>query len=405
MRARRLRVFVVLLCCSVPVSCGWVMDAGVAVFGDGFFKDDEDRRVRALTEFRPRLKAGDLWSGSSGAKARGSYAKFLPLVQGNVVFVSDAKGSVRAFSAHSGKRQWQRSFKVPVSFGVGGGGRTLMVGTAAGELIAFAADSGKLLWRKRLSSSEITAISRVHHGMVLVRDSGGRVIAASVSDGSRLWAFETELPALTLRGMSVPRLHKGFGFVGLDDGRLLIVALDDGRVHREFRVGLVARGSDLEHIVDIDGQFQIRDGVLYVAAYRGRMLALDVETREILWSVEAGSYAGLDVDDEFVYVVATDGGVRALDRFSGAEAWDNPAFSVRTLSAPLVSGEAIVVGDNLGYLYWLSRTDGTILTRLRVARSPITSAPVAWRNRVIALAVGGDLTAAKITARMVARSG
>ncbi len=385
-------------------SCGWARDAGVSVFGDRFFKDEEDPRIQALTEFKPRLKLTEIWSGAAGAGAEDSYAKLRPLVQGDVVFAGGPEGRVHAFSARSGKRLWRRSFDAAVSFGVGGGGRTLMIGTAAGEIIAFAANGGDLLWRKRLSGDEITAISRNHRGLALVRDSGGRVIAVAVEDGVKLWEFATDLPTLTLRGMSVPRLHKDLGFVGLDDGRLLIVALDSGRVRRELRVGFVAKGSDLERIVDIDGRFQIYDGVLYVATYRGRMLALEVETQAVLWLAEAESYAGLDVDDEFVYAVGTDGEVRALDRFSGAEAWSNSAFAVRTLSAPLVSGKSVVVGDNLGYLYWLSRKDGSILARRRVARAPITSAPVAWSNHVIALDRGGDLTAAKIAARLTARS-
>ena len=400
----RICALVVLLCCVMLVSCSWVKDAGVAVFGDGFFEDDEDVRIQALTEFKPRLKTSEVWSAGAGAGARDSHAKLLPLSSGGAIFTVDPEGEVRAFSVRRGELKWRRSFDVPVSFGVAGGRRTLMIGTASGEVVAFAADNGRPLWRKRLSGDRITAISRGHHGLVLVRDSAGRVIAATIADGGKRWEIETELPILTLRGMSVPHLHGDFGFVGLDDGRLLIIVLDSGRVHRELRIGLVAKGSDLERVVDIDGQFEIYDDILYVAAYRGRLLAFDTRTQAVLWLAEVGTYAGLDVDSERVYVVGTGGQVRALDRFSGTEIWNNPAFAVRTLAAPLVSGRTVVVGDNFGYLYWLSRDDGSILVRRRIARSPVVSAPVAWRNQVIALTRGGDLVSTKIVARLVARS-
>ena len=398
------RWFVIFLCCTTLPACGWVNDAGVKLFGDGFFKDDEDARIKALTEFKPRLKLKQIWNHSVGGAASGSYFKLIPLVQGDTVFASDPKGEIRALSARSGKQLWAHSFNATISFGVGGSGRTLMIGTATGEVIAFAANSGKQLWRQRVSGEGITAISAKHRGLVLVRDSGGGIAALAVEDGEKLWQFETKLPTLTLRGMSIPVLYEDFGFVGLDDGRLLIVALDSGRIQREIRIGLVAKGSDLEQVVDIDGQFEIYDGVLYVATYRGRTLALDIETQSTLWVVEAESYAGLDVDEEFVYMVGTGGEVLALDRFNGSEAWSNSAFAVRDLSAPLVSGEMIVVGDNLGYLYWLSKKTGAILARSRIARAPIMSAPVAWRRHVIALDRGGQLTATKVAARLVARA-
>lgn len=401
---RRRSVLAVLLCSVLLSACGWVKDAGVAVFGDEFFEDEDDPRIQALTGFTPRLKIKEVWSASAGAGAEGSYATLVPLVQDDVVFTGDPEGRVRAFSARNGERLWESAFEAEISFGVGGGGDTLMAGTAGGEVIAFAAQDGKQVWRKRVSGDGITAVSRSRRGIALVRDSGGRIIAVAAGNGEKLWELKTALPSLTLRGMSRPLLHGDFGFVGLDDGRVLMLSLDDGRIRREFRIGLVTKGTDLDRIVDVDGRFEIHDGVLYVAAYRGRMLAFDVEKQEALWLTEADSYAGLAVDDRFVYVVGTGGEVRALDRFSGAEAWSNPAFAVRDLSAPLASGKTVVVGDHLGYLYWLSRKTGSILARERVTRSPIAGAPVAWRGHVITLDRGGDLTAAKITARLSARS-
>ena len=393
------RLLVVVLCCLVLPACGWLQDASRALLGK-----EEDAREQQLENFTPRLKVKEIWSRSVGADATDSSAKLIPLVQGNVVFAGGAQGEVRAFSAHSGKRMWKRSFKTDLSFAVGGGGDILMVGTAHGEIIALAASSGKPVWRRRVSGDEITAISSHHRGLILVRDSGGRIAAIKVEDGEKLWQFDTELPSLTLRGMSIPLLYDDLGIIGLDDGRVLLVSSNSGRILYELKLGLTAEGSDLERLVDIDGQMEIYEGILYVATYRGRTLALDVETQKILWIVDAESYAGVDVDDEFVYLVDTGGRVRSLDRFNGSEAWYNPIFSVRDLSTPLVSGETIVVGDNLGYLYWLSRRDGAILARERIARAPITGALAQWKNHTLAFDRGGDLTAVKIVSRLVPRN-
>ena len=384
--------------CSVSLSaCGWIQKGVKAI-------TEDDPRVEALTDFTPRLKIEELWSGSVGNRSRSPDARLLPLVQGNAVFVSSDGGRVRAFAARGGERLWQRSFDVEVTFGIGAGGGELMIGTADGEVIAFSAAGGEELWRKRLAGDRITAISRSHRGIVLVRDSGGGVTALRTGNAERLWGFDTELPTLTLRGMSVPYLHGDFGFVGLDDGRLLVVSLADGRIVQEFRIGFMARGTDLDRLVDIDGQFLVHEGVLYATAYRGHMLAFDIDRRSVLWLVKAGSYVGLDVDDDYVYTVGIAGEVRAFDRFSGVETWSNLVFAVRDLGTPLSLGEFVVVGDNQGYLYWLSRDDGSILARRRVAGGPIVSAPAVWRDRVIALGLDGDVAAVRIAARMVARA-
>ena len=308
------RVFAAGMCSVLLSACGW-MHEKVKMF------TEDDPRVEALTDFTPRLKIEEIWSGSVGNDSRAPDAKLLPLVQGNAVFVSSDGGRVSAFAARGGERLWQRSFDVELTFGIGAGGRVLMVGTADGEVIAFSAARGEQLWRERLTSNRITAISRSHRGIVLVRDSGGNVTALRVKDAQRLWSFDTELPILTLRGMSVPYLHEDFGFIGLDDGRLLVVSLVDGRTVQEFRIGFMTQGTDLDRLVDIDGQFLVYEGVLYATAYRGHMLAFDINRRSVLWLVKASSYVGLDVDDDYGYTVGVAGEVRALDRFSGAGVW------------------------------------------------------------------------------------
>ncbi len=390
-------VFVAGVCGVLLSACGWIQKGVKAM-------TEDDPRVEALTDFTPRLKIEEVWSGSVGNRDKTPDAKLLPLVQGDAVFVSSDGGRVDAFAASGGKRLWQHSFDVGVTFGIGAGGQVLMIGTADGEVIAFSAAKGEQLWRKRLTNNRITAISRSHRGIVLVRDSGGGITALRVEDAEQLWSFATELPTLTLRGMSVPYLHGDFGFIGLDDGRLLMVLLDDGRILQEFRIGFVARGTDLDRLVDIDGQFLVYEGVLYVTAYRGQMMAIDIDRRSLLWLTKAESYVGLEVDDEYVYLIGRAGAVRAFDRFSGEEVWSNPAFAVRVLGTPLSSGGFLVVGDDQGYLYWLSRTDGSVLARKHVTGGAIVSAPVAWRDRVIALGLDGDFAAARITARMVARA-
>jgi hypothetical protein len=53
--------------------------------------------------------------------------------------------------------------------------------------------------------------------------------------------------------------------------------------------------------------------------------------------------------------------------------WTTDRLRFRGLSAPLLVGESIVVGDEMGTLHFLSRKDGSPLNRLATDGSPIVA--------------------------------
>ena len=190
------------------------------------------------------------------------------------------------------------------------------------------------------------------------------------------------------------------GLVGLDDGRLLILRLEDGRILRELRVGLPPKGGDLDRIIDIDGQMKIHDEVLYVANYHGHTMAVDLINDNLQWNVEISSYSGLDADAERVYITETDGGIVAVDRHTGGHVWRNSMLSQRDLGPPLAFGNFVLAGDKEGFLYWLSAEDGSLLARFDTGGS-LDSPMQSWRKHAIVLNRDGNLLSLRVTARAV----
>jgi outer membrane protein assembly factor BamB len=63
----------------------------------------------------------------------------------------------------------------------------------------------------------------------------------------------------------------------------------------------------------------------------------------------------------------------------------------RTLSAPLVVGRSVVVGDNSGNLHMLSREDGSALNRLTTDGTAIVGNPVLAGDSLVAVTKSGGV--------------
>ena len=323
-----------------------------------------------------------------------SLTKRILLRQGNVIFTCDSEGDVTAIAAQSGKILWHKSFDHSVSFCIGGSGNTLVLGTVAGVVIAFSPREGQPLWQTRLRGGAVTAISRQHRGILLVRSDDGRISSLSARNGKKYWQIKERLPALTLRGMSIPLFYEDLGLIGLDDGRLLFVLLEDGRIKSELRVGFLSSESSLDRIVDIDGQMKIYDGILYISSYQGRTMAVDLRSDRVLWVSKISSGTGVDVDSDYVYTVASDGSLVALDRYVGSIVWQEPLFSARKLNTPLAMGNFVVAGDEEGDVHWLSATTGKRLALFETGDA-IVSPMLYYKHHAVVLNSEGDLLTLK----------
>jgi outer membrane protein assembly factor BamB len=69
------------------------------------------------------------------------------------------------------------------------------------------------------------------------------------------------------------------------------------------------------------------------------------------------------------------GTVQALDRATGATYWKMDKLYGRQVSAPVVVGRFVAVGDFEGYVHFLHREDGALAARLATDGSPILARP------------------------------
>ncbi|MGE8375898.1 MAG: PQQ-binding-like beta-propeller repeat protein, partial [Diaphorobacter nitroreducens] len=80
----------------------------------------------------------------------------------------------------------------------------------------------------------------------------------------------------------------------------------------------------------------------------------------------------------------------AWRRTDGSRAWTSDRLQFRKLTAPLVLGRSVVVGDDTGLVHLLSREDAAPLNRLTTDGSAIAAAPaVAGDTLVVVTRKGG----------------
>ncbi|HHJ13302.1 MAG TPA: outer membrane protein assembly factor BamB [Gammaproteobacteria bacterium] len=368
-------------------ACGLLLLlAGCSLFGD----EDNSEPPAELKPFVTQVELRREWSRSTGVGADGQRVRLEAAVLGQRVFTADRRGRVSAWQLEDGRQVWKTDLDIPVSAGPGVDEGLVLVGTSDASVLALDADTGELRWKASVSS-EVLAVPRVHEGMVIVQTVDGNISGLDADTGQRRWVHDRTVPALSLRGTSSPLVGDGVVLAGFASGKLVALEVRSGRQLWEAPIAVPRGRSELQRMVDLDADAVVRDGVLYVVSFQGRLAAVSLSRGRLLWSREMSSWAGIAVDLQQVYVSDDEDAVWALDRRSGASLWRNTDLRRRTLTRPVVVGGFVAVGDAQGYLHLLSRIDGSMAGRTRVDRDGIQAAPVSLGERLLVLGTGGRL--------------
>jgi outer membrane protein assembly factor BamB len=226
-----------------------------------------------------------------------------------------------------------------------------------------------------------------------VRSVDGRLYCLSAADGSEQWQVSRRVPALSLTGNSEPLVTDDLVIVGFDDGKLSAYDRRDGKTRWETTISLPRGRTEVERLVDLDGSFVIRDGIIYVVAFQGSLAAVQAISGDILWSREFSSFQKIAIDDDALYLTSADSDLWSIDRRTGAAFWKQDVLHARRITAPTIFEDNLVVADLSGYLHWFAKSDGRLLGRIRTTDERNYVQPQVWRQSVITLDKLGFLTA------------
>jgi len=283
-----------------------------------------------------------------------------------VVFAIDPKGEVTAFNGK--QRLWQKKVsKDTLSSGVEAADGIVVVGSNKGQLIALDQQTGEQRWTAQLTGA-ILAPSLVHAGRVITVTNDGTVYAHEVASGAQVWTYDLPNVQFSLRGMAAP--------VPLDARNVLIAtsnayiyAIDalSGVPKLQRRVAISDGRSDIQRLIDIDGDPVVAGQFIVTTSYQGQVTVFDLASQQVIWSEDASSIQRPEGVGNGVFVAQTDGKISAYEITTGQPLWENDQLLNRQLSNPVMLGTELVVGDLDGVLHLLDPSTGQIIGRAKTS--------------------------------------
>ena len=346
-----------------------------------------------LSEIEQPLPVLVNWKTKTGAGIKTASYNMRPLLVQNQIFSVNTEGLVKSIDAESGKVNWSTETAVAAITGLAGTAEVILASSRDGDLNAFNIlnDGLKLRWSRGLKG-EIRALPLIADAQVFVRTVDGRLSALSLSDGSTQWAVTRQVPALSLTGNSQPVVRGELVIAGFDDGKISAFNRVDGRTVWETTVSHPTGRTEIERLVDIDGQFILKDGIIYVSTYQGKLAAIQAIDGNVLWSRKFSSYLSIVADEDALYLSDDNSHIWSIDRRTGSAFWKQEALHARKITAPLLIGDKLVVADLEGYVHWLDKSDGTLRGRVQPTDSRHIAQPLEWNNRIMVIDSEGILS-------------
>lgn len=384
-----------------------------------WFEDEEEVAIKTLKPIEARFSPQRLWDAEVGNGVEYYFSRLSPAFGYDKVFAASRQGLIVAFNEKTGKkvwsldlaeyrdegmlsgvsRIWSDGISAKVSGGLAVSYSTVFLGTENGVVIAIDADSGNVKWQTKVKG-EVLAQPAVDEGLVVVNTGSGNLYALDAETGEQRWMYESEVPALTLRGIANPTISNGGAIVGTASGKVAVNILDSGQTLWEQTVAAPTGATELERLVDIDSQTIVFGGVIYVVSYNGTLAAMDLRSGRVIWKREYRSYRRMSMAGNTLFVVDDKSQVYALDRRNGVELWAQVSMRGRDLTGAAPMGNYVVIGDKFGHLHWLAQDSGEIVARHQVGDDDedegIYVAPVVDGNVLYSVTRDGQIVAVQI---------
>jgi len=312
----------------------WQFKTGGSVFhpplviGDLVLFGSWDGRLRAADRNSGKL-VWDFEAGRVDWEVHDIFINGIPTVLDGIAYFSSEDFNVYAVEIETGREVWRHSLddepqarQIPIV------DRVAYIGAWNGYLYAIDIDTGKRIWRSttddsgRASLSDqvpfVTVVPIVTEEAVYFADWAGNLFAVDRVNGQQIWRFDP--------GAANSRHVGSRSFITLVGDVLYYSTLEDQHLYGVDRHS----GQEVWSIVTegiaygpapLNGAIAMYFEVLANESGEGGgmyMRAIDMNTRQVLWSTDNAA-SGPTVVDGVVYYGGTDGTVHGRELYGGAE--------------------------------------------------------------------------------------
>lgn len=261
-----------------------------------------------------------------------------PAYEGTHAFFAIDGDRLIAYDLISGTQEWMITAR-PLMEPVAGDGLLFIIEPDALEALHIA--DGSVAWQ--IPFSETLTVHPVwDNGWLIVANDRGEIGALRATDGQLIWRRDIKSPAHALPALAADRVY-----IPTTDSRIVALRVESGEPLWERRLG----GAPNEILALNDRLYAgSQDNFFYC------MMAADgrVDWR---WQT-GGDVIGKPVSDErYVYFVALDNVLRAMNLVSGGQQWMRP-LPMRPAWGPVKAGSTIVVAGQAAPLRAFNVKDG-----------------------------------------------
>ena len=325
---------------------------------------------------------------------REAAARFVgwPAHREGVLVVADNKGQLQALSVTSGQRLWQVALGAPVEAGVGFDGRRAAA-VVRGNVLVVVQD-GKVAWRTTLLARTVTP-PLVAGERVFVMTVNRVVHAFDGSDGTPLWTYDKPGDALTL---AQPGVLAAWGNTLLVGQGPQLVGLDPNTGLGRWEVAMAnPRGSnEVERLADLVGPLARWGDLTCARAYQAAVSCVDARRGQLRWTRNTGGWHAVAVDAQRVVGADASSRINAWSTTSGEILWSQESLIHRELSAPVLWGPYVALGDLEGRVHLLQAESGQVVARLTTDGSPIQAPAQVMGSTLVVTTRAGGVVAFKL---------
>ncbi len=332
----------------------------------------------------PVLGVRQAWVARIGSTAG------LPLqahVGGGAVTLASSDGTVASIDARTGADVWRIKLTDGIAAGVGSDGRWSAVVSRENDLVVLSA--GKEVWRHRLGAQVFTA-PLVAGERVFVMAADRSIVAFDAANGGSLWTLPGTGAPLVLRQAGV-LLGVGDTLVAGISGRLVGINPDTGSVRWDAPLANARGTNDVERLVELVAPVSRAQASLCARAFQASVSCVDIARGRVEWVQKSNGGSGVSGDASVVIGSESNGNLVAWDREGGKQLWASERLRYRQLSAPLLLGRSVVVGDGSGTVHFLSREDASPLNRVTTDGSAIDVGPVVADDTLVVITRAGGV--------------
>lgn len=338
-----------------------------------------------------------VWSASIGAgDSRRNRITADPIVADGRIYTLDANATVVATSG-AGERLWSRDLTPPrdtpdeaTGGGLAYGGGMVFVTSGFGSLTALDPVSGAVKWQQLLNASGSGAPT-YYKGLVYVTSGDDTAWAIEADSGRIRWQMTSAPDTGNVLGAPSPALTDKYAIFGYGDGEVQAAFRKGGMRLWASQLAGQRRNRALGKISDITGDPVVDGGTVYVGSYAGRMVAMDLDSGERLWTAKDGALGPMWPAGGAVFAITDQNELVRLNAKDGSRIWgvklpnyvkftQKKATEVYANMGPVLAGGRIIVASNDGKMRFFDPKDGSLTQAVDVPDGATTAPVVAGRT-------------------------